>query len=331
MSKKIIIGIIAVLIVGLGGWKIYTDQVSSSEKANETQSSTSEQQSSSKNKNSENKDAENKDSENNDSENNNNDDKTKDDKDNNKEDKDNKSDNKSEDKSDNSNDTAQVDKDSNSTTSKDNKNESKDKGNKKDTKKDSDKSSNNSIKTPYKVSSTGMQINKIKSYSGKFVENGSDKKVSNILALEVKNTSKKDLQYGQIKLQINNKKTATFDLTNLPAGKTVTVIESTGSISYNSGDSYKYEEATYASVDKLPMSENKVKVSTNGSDIIVENISNKDLGTVYVYYKNTKDNSYLGGITYRAKFENVQKGKLYTASTSHFSDSSKIVMVDTEN
>ena len=175
-----------------------------------------------------------------------------------------------------------------------------------------------------------MQINKIKSYSGKFVENGSDKKVSNILALEVKNTSKKDLQYGQIKLQINNKKTATFDLTNLPAGKTVTVIESTGSISYNSGDSYKYEEATYASVDKLPMSENKVKVSTNGSDITVQNISNKDLGTVYVYYKNTKDNSYLGGITYRAKFENVEKGKNYTASTSHFSDSSKIVMVDTE-
>ena len=37
MGKKIIIGIIAVLIVGLGGWKIYTDQVSSSEKANETQ------------------------------------------------------------------------------------------------------------------------------------------------------------------------------------------------------------------------------------------------------------------------------------------------------
>ena len=311
MSKKIIIGIIAVLIVGLGGWKIYTDQVSSSEKANETQSSTSEQQSSSKNKNSENNDAENKDSESNDAENNNNDDKTKDN------------------KSDNSNDTTQVDKDSNSTTSKDNK-ESKDKENKKDTKKDSDKSSNNNLKTPYKVSSTGMQINKIKSYSGKFVENGSDKKVSNILALEVKNTSKKDLQYGQIKLQINNKKTATFDLTNLPAGKTVTVIESTGSISYNSGDSYKYEEATYASVDKLPMNENKVKVSTNGSDIIVENISNKDLGTVYVYYKNTKDNSYLGGITYRAKFENVAKGKNYTASTSHFSDSSKIVMVDTE-
>ena len=302
MGKKIIIGIIAVLIVGLGGWKIYTDQVSSSEKANETQSSTSEQQSSSKNKNSENNDAEN----------NNNDDKTKDN------------------KSDNSNDTAQVDKDSNSTTSKDNKNESKDKENKKDTKKDSDKSSNNNLKTPYKVSSTGMQINKIKSYSGKFVENGSDKKVSNILALEVKNTSKKDLQYGQIKLQINNKKTATFDLTNLPAGKTVTVIESTGSISYNSGDSYKYEEATYASVDKLPMNENKVKVSTNGSDITVQNISNKDLGTVYVYYKNTKDNSYLGGITYRAKFENVEKGKNYTASTSHFSDSSKIVMVDTE-
>lgn len=324
MNKKIIIGIVAVLIVGLGGWKIYTDQVSGS--AKDTQASTSEQSSS------ENKDSDDKNS----------DEKTKDDKDedSNKEDKENKDkkdeknekneDNKSASKSENSNDSTQQNKDSNSTISKDNKNKNEKEENKKDTKKDSDKSSNNNIKTPYNVSATGMQISKIKSYSGKFVENGSDKEVSNILALEVKNTSKKDLQYGQIKLKINNKKTATFDLTNLPAGKTVTVIESTGSISYNIGDSYKYEEATYASVDKLPMSENKVKVSTNGSDIIVENISNKDLGTVYVYYKNTKDNSYLGGITYRAKFKNVEKGKNYTASTSHFSDSSKIVMVDTE-
>ena len=317
MNKKIIIGIVAILIVGLGGWKIYTDQVSGS--AKETQASTSEKSSS------ENKDSDDKNSN----------EKTKDnkDEDSNKEDKEDK-DNKSASKSENSNDSTQQNKDSNSTISKDNKNESKNekKENKKDTKKDSNKSSNSNIKTPYNVSATGMQISKIKSYSGKFVENGSDKEVSNILALEVKNTSKKDLQYGQIKLKINNKKTATFDLTNLPAGKTVTVIESTGSISYNSGDSYKYEEATYASVDKLPMSNKKVKVSTKGSEITVENISNKDLGTVYVYYKNTKDNSYLGGITYRAKFENVEKGKSYTGNTSHFSEgSSEIVMVDTEN
>lgn len=314
MNKKIIIGIVAVLIVGLGGWKIYTDQVSGSVK--ETQASTSEQSSS------ENKDSDDKNSN----------EKTKDDKDedSNKEVKEDK-DNRSASKSENSNDSTQQNKDSNSTISKDNKNKNEKKENKKDTKKDSDKSSNNNIKTPYNVSSTGMQISKIKSYSGKFVENGSDKEVSNILALEVKNTSKKDLQYGQIKLKINNKKTATFDLTNLPASKTVTVIESTGSISYNSGDSYKYEEATYASVDKLPMSNKKVKVFTQGSEITVENISNKDLGTVYVYYKNTKDNSYLGGITYRAKFENVEKGKSYTGNTSHFSEgNSEIVMVDTE-
>ena len=37
MGKKIIIGIIAVLIVGLGGWKIYTDQVSSSEETKDAQ------------------------------------------------------------------------------------------------------------------------------------------------------------------------------------------------------------------------------------------------------------------------------------------------------
>lgn len=196
----------------------------------------------------------------------------------------------------------------------------------------SNTSSNTSIKTPYDVSVTGMRITKIGGYSGTFVEDGSNKSVSNILTLEIKNTSKKDLQYGEIKLKINDKKTAAFKLTNLPAGKSVTVMESTGSISYNSGDSYKYEDATYAVVDELPMNKNKVKVSTSGSSITIENTSDKDLGTVYVYYKNTKGSSYFGGITYRAKFEDVKKGKSYTGNTSHFSEgSSEIVMIDTEN
>lgn len=314
MNKKIIIGIVAVLIVGLGGWKIYTDQVSGSVK--ETQASTSEQSSS------ENKDSDDKNS----------DEKTKDDKDedSNKEVKEDK-DNRSASKSENSNDSTQQNKDSNSIISKDNKNKNDKEENKKDTKKDSDKSSNNNIKIPYNVSSTGMQISKIKSYSGKFVENGSDKEVSNILALEVKNTSKKDLQYGQIKLKINNKKTATFDLTNLPSGKTVTVIESTGSISYNSKDIYKYEDSYYGVVNSLPMNKDKIKVTTENTSITIENISKKDLGTVYVYYKNKKGSSYLGGITYRVKFENVDEGQVMSSETKHFSKSnSEIVMVDTE-
>lgn len=293
MNKKLIIGVVVVIILGFSGFKIWTDH--KGEETKETMASTSAKSNEESKGLEEGKKGENQS-------------------------------NNSENKSDISDTNIQqsANADSNSSNNEDKSTSSNNSSN-------SNISSSTNIKTPYNVSVTGMRISKIDGFSGTFVEDGSNKKVSNILALEVKNSSKKDLQYGEIKLKINGKKTAVFKLTNLPVGKTVTVIESTGSISYNSRDNYKYEDATYAAVEQLPMSSDKIKVSTKGAAITIKNISGKNLGTVYVYYKNTKGSLYLGGITYRAKFEGVEKGKSYTIETSHFSKSnSEIVMVDTE-
>lgn len=188
-----------------------------------------------------------------------------------------------------------------------------------------------SMSLPYTIASTGMKIKSIGKYSGEFVEDGSDKKISNVLSIVVTNTSNKDLQYGEIKLKVNGDKTATFKLTNIPAGKSVLALES-NSMKYSSSASYKYADATYANVDSMPMNSNKVKVSTSDSKVTIKNTSGKDLGTVYVYYKNLdKSGAYLGGITYRVKFDNVKKGDTLSQNTKHFSKSnSKIVMVDTE-
>lgn len=293
MNKKLIIGVIVVIILGFGGFKIWTDH-----KGGETKDATTSNLAKSKGESKGLEEGEKGENQLNNSENNS-------------------------DISD-TNTQQSVNVDSNSPNNDD-------KSTNSNNSSDSNILSSTNIKTPYNVSITGMRIAKIGGFSGTFVENGSNKKVSNILALEVKNSSKKDLQYGEIKLKINGKKTATFKLTNLPVGKTVTVMESTGSISYNSADDYKYEDATYAAVEQLPMSSNKIKVSTKGSSIAIKNISGKDLGTVYVYYKNTKGSSYIGGITYRAKFEGVEKDKSYTIETSHFSKAnSEIVMIDTE-
>ena len=100
---------------------------------------------------------------------------------------------------------------------------------------------------------------------------------------------------------------------------------------YSSSTNYTYAEATYAQTN-MSMNSSKVSVSTADSKVTIKNISGKDLGTVYVYYKNLdKSGAYLGGITYRVKFENVKSGDTLTQSTKHFSKSnSKIIMVDTE-
>ena len=189
--------------------------------------------------------------------------------------------------------------------------------------------SSNKISLPYTIASTGMTIKNIGQYTGSFVEDGSDKSVSNVLSIVVTNTSGKDLQYGEIKLKAGSK-TATFKLTNIPSGKSVLALETSG-MKYSSGTNYTYAEATYAQTN-MSMNSSKVSVSTADSKVTIKNISGKDLGTVYIYYKNLdKSGAYLGGITYRVKFENVKSGDTLTQSTKHFSKSnSKIIMVDTE-
>ena len=189
--------------------------------------------------------------------------------------------------------------------------------------------SSNKISLPYTIASTGMTIKNIGQYTGSFVEDGSDKSVSNVLSIVVTNTSGKDLQYGEIKLKAGSK-TATFKLTNIPSGKSVLALETSG-MKYSSGTNYTYAEATYAQTN-MSMNSSKVSVSTADSKVTIKNISGKNLGTVYVYYKNLdKSGAYLGGITYRVKFENVKSGDTLTQSTKHFSKSnSKIIMVDTE-
>ncbi|MDU1201586.1 MAG: hypothetical protein E7A06_01450 [Clostridiales bacterium] len=189
--------------------------------------------------------------------------------------------------------------------------------------------SSNKISLPYTIASTGMTIKNIGQYTGSFVEDGSDKSVSNVLSIVVTNTSGKDLQYGEIKLKAGSK-TATFKLTNIPSGKSVLALETSG-MKYSSGTNYTYAEATYAQTN-MSMNSSKVSVSTADSKVTIKNISGKDLGTVYVYYKNLdKSGAYLGGITYRVKFENIKSGDTLTQSTKHFSKSnSKIIMVDTE-
>lgn len=83
-------------------------------------------------------------------------------------------------------------------------------------------------------------------------------------------------------------------------------------------------------MDSMSLMKDKIKIIKGDDKLTVKNISNEDLGTVYVYYKNIQQGGvYLGGITYRTKFENVKKGKTIEVETSHFSKTtSEILMVD---
>ena len=187
------------------------------------------------------------------------------------------------------------------------------------------------LKLPYSVEKTDLVIENIGQYTGQFIEDGSDKPVANVLSLLVKNNSDKVVQYGEINIKVNGNKNAVFKVTNLPPKTSTLVMESTGKIEFNKDDKYKYVDSIQAKLDNMSLMKDKVQITKQEDGVIgIKNVSGKDLGTVYVYYKYFQEGgAYLGGITYRVKFENVKAGASVEEKTSHFSkNSSEILMVD---
>lgn len=184
---------------------------------------------------------------------------------------------------------------------------------------------------PYSIPNKNLDILSIGQYEGKFVEDGSDDKKDNVLAIVVKNTSDKTIFSGEIKLRkVGTSKSIKFIFTNLKAGSSALVMESTGEVNFNGEDKYVYISSSVNTEESTSLMEDKIEVTTKDKNITVKNLTNKNLNTVYVYYKIVTDgNCYLGGITYRAKFENVKGEKSVTADTLHFSNkNSEIIKIE---
>lgn len=184
---------------------------------------------------------------------------------------------------------------------------------------------------PYSIPNKNLDILSIGQYEGKFVEDGSDDKKDNVLAIVVKNTSDKTIYSGEIKLRKRGtSKSIKFIFTNLKAGSSALVMESTGEVNFNGEDKYVYVSSSVNTEESTSLMEDKIEVTTKDKNITVKNLTDKNLNTVYVYYKIVTDgNCYLGGITYRAKFENVKGEKSVTADTLHFSNkNSEIIKIE---
>ena len=188
------------------------------------------------------------------------------------------------------------------------------------------------ISLPYNIEKKNMEISSIGQYSGKFLEDGSDTDKENILAIVVKNTSDKVIDYGEITMKISGKSgTLKFKVTNLKPGAAALVMESSGEVEFNTQDRYIYVGSNSNTIKSTSLKEDEVAITTKGNKITVENLTDKNINKVYVYYKTVSPgNCYLGGVTYRLKLQNVRSGKSVSAESRHFSNlSSEIIKVET--
>ena len=231
-----------------------------------------------------------------------------------------------------------TDKDNDKKSTSDNSNDSSNKGNNssdnnsstKDNSSDKNNTSNgDKVSSNYNTPDASLTIQRINGYSGMFIEDGSDKEVKNVAAIQVKNTSKQVVEYAQIELYNGDKKLV-FEVSTLPANSSAVVMEKSKT-TFDSSKNVTYGKSTVAYTDKLEKSSDiKYKVLDNNG-IEITNKSKKDIGCVRVFYKyKSEEGYYVGGITYVAKVNNLKAGTSETIYPSHFAtDGGQVMMVKT--
>ena len=251
------------------------------------------------------------------------------------------SENKEENKNDNNKENkdkedSTTDKDNDKKSTSDNSNDSSNKGNNssdnnsstKDNSSDKNNTSNgDKVSSNYNAPDASLTIQRINGYSGMFIEDGSDKEVKNVAAIQVKNTSKQVVEYAKIELYNGDKKLV-FEVSTLPANSSAVVMEKSKT-TFDSSKNVTYGKSTVAYTDKLEKSSDiKYKVLDNNG-IEVTNKSKKDIACVRVFYKyKSEEGYYVGGITYVAKVNNLKAGTSETIYPSHFAtDGGQVMMV----
>ena len=164
-------------------------------------------------------------------------------------------------------------------------------------------------------------------YSGRFMEDGSDEKVKNVLALKFTNNGTKAIQYGEYVFDLNDE-VVSFKFSNLPAGQSCVVLEA-GKHSFKKKDTLNLVSRVVAQVDELPFANDQVLIVDNSDNTItIMNLTDKELPSARAFYKTfDEENSvFLGGITYTAKVENIPAGKGVTVEPGHYVSGKSVVV-----
>ena len=188
---------------------------------------------------------------------------------------------------------------------------------------------NTEKKDNYEVNDADIKIQHINSYSGIFIEDGSDVEVDNVAAIQVKNTSKKALEFAQIQIYNGDKKLV-FDVSSLPANSSAIIMEK-NKAPLDKSKSITYGGTTGGYTNKLEKDATIKYQKVDNNGIKVTNKSNKNIPCVRIFYKyKSSEGYYIGGITYTAKINNLKAKESQTIYPSHFdSDGGERMMIKT--
>lgn len=179
----------------------------------------------------------------------------------------------------------------------------------------------------------GLYLTDVGSYTGLYMEDGSDEVLSNILMMVVKNNGESDIQYATVTMDLGAQQ-AQFTITTLPVGESVVLLD-TSRLTWDDEIDYeailpKVESIAYFQ-EPISLHEDKLKIQIIDGALNVTNISGEDIpGTLKVYYKNAAQDLLYGGITYQITIEGGLKAEeIRQVMTKHASDTGSRIMFAT--
>ncbi len=179
------------------------------------------------------------------------------------------------------------------------------------------------------VDSGEIKINEFGKFSGKYVEDGSDRPIENVAAIRITNKSKRFIDFATITVKVNDQ-TATFVVTGLPAGKCAWVLEQNG-MTISDKAAFEFIGCSTSFSDKeIISSTDKISIQHDGDYMTVSNLTNDKLHNVVIYYRNLHDDgNYLGGITYRVTVGSINANETVKILAGHYSEeNSEIIRID---
>lgn len=174
----------------------------------------------------------------------------------------------------------------------------------------------------------GIEIIDVSSYSGAFIEDGSDVIVQNIAAATIKNNGSEEIQIMNLTVTDEFGNDFEFEFTTLLPGEQIYVLEKNKK-NYVESKIVKGTINNYAVFQSSPSLQNdKFLLMCDEGKITVRNLTDKKIDMGRLFYKKYVGNMYIGGITYMVSFSDVGPQEEITLTPTHFNDSdSRIVFI----
>ncbi len=170
-----------------------------------------------------------------------------------------------------------------------------------------------------------LSVTEIMPYSGKYVEDGSDEEVENIVAAVLSNTTETDYELVEFSVT-TDKGTHRFSASTVKAGSTTTVLcrdrdnfennESMQSFSIDVNAEY---------VNPISLAEGVLEIYRTGKTVSLKNAGDKELNNIAVFYKQKNDIGYLGGITYKSTVNSLKPGEITQFHSEHLDEIVNII------